>query len=102
MNRILARLQKQSDEDEMTFDEIKQETLEAIKNMKSMTNEWAVRDTLIKFTNWDFYRGEYMAIIDEKIARDICDQLYNYVQGIREFQAEHLYEVADKVSHYAY
>ncbi len=38
-------------------------------------NEWAVRDTLLKFTRWGFWRGgEYMSI-DEQTAKRIVASL---------------------------
>jgi hypothetical protein len=97
----MKRLLRKASDDEMNFDETKQETLQAIKNMSKRTNEWAIRDTLIQFTSWGFYKGQQMAIIDEDVAMNICKQLYNYVKNIGESQENNLYEVYDKVYHYS-
>jgi len=56
----------------------------AISWMSKNTNEWAVRDTLIKFTHFGFYKGNVMASIDEETARKIITQLKEYVKQIED------------------
>lgn len=43
----------------------------------------AKRDTLKEFTNWSFWSGEEMAIIDVEIAKKIADELYEYVEDLK-------------------
>lgn len=94
-----SRLKRLANEDEgdMTFDEIKQEILNVLEDAKSRVNEWSVRDSLTEFTNWGFYKGEAMSIIDMDMAKDICDQLIEYVKSITERQDYALYEIAENL-----
>ena len=62
----------------MSDEEVKQEILDKITNLKNTPNEWSTRDTLKNFTNFDFWRGDEMAIIDIDISIDIANQLYDY------------------------
>ena len=68
-----------TDDDMMTPEEIKQEVLDIIKDLKKNTNTWAARDTLRNFTEWGFWKGDSMASIDIELANEIADELYNYV-----------------------
>ena len=86
--------------DEMSFEEVKEETLQAIEHMKNAVNEWCVRDDLKKFTSWDFYNGSEMAIINVEMARDIAEQLYRYTSTLKANDSE-LDDIYDIVYHYA-
>jgi hypothetical protein len=93
---------KKAEDDDMSFDEIKEVVLQAINNMGKMTDKWAIRDTLKDITSWGFYKGEQMAIVDEKEARNICKQLRDYVTTLNSSHESILMEIADKVERYAY
>ena len=67
----------------MSDEEVKQEVLDTISDMKSRVNEWSVRDTLKHFTSYGFWSGSDMASIDMDIAREIATELYNYVEEFR-------------------
>lgn len=100
MKRLLRK--KAEEEDEMSFDEVKQESLDAIKNMKSRVNEWTVRDILIKLTQYGFYQGEQMASIDENAAREICDQIEKFIKSTNKNDEDILFEIYDKIYHFAH
>lgn len=70
----------EQEEDEMSFREVKAETISAIKNMRKRTNEWSVRDSLKKFTSWGFWKKGEKALIDIKTANEIADELLDYIQ----------------------
>ena len=105
MNRIIDRMYKIANEetdDEFTIEEIFNEIKSSIKYMKENVNLWAIRDTLKKFTEWGFYNGSVMAVIDEKMASDICDQLMQYVDSCyRRKDTNSLDEIYDKIYFYA-
>jgi hypothetical protein len=70
-------------EDMMTDEEVKQEILDKIKELKRSTNSWATRDILKEFTNWGFWSGSSMASIDIEMADQIASELYDYVDSLR-------------------
>jgi uncharacterized protein YjgD (DUF1641 family) len=98
----MKRLKRLAEEDDMTFDEVKEEVIQGINKMESLVNEWSIRDILCKFTEWSFYQGEEMASIDEIIAMDICTQLLKYVNTLTKNDEDILFEIDDKVGRYAY
>lgn len=69
------------DNDLMSDEEVKEEVLDIIKNLKRTTNEWSTRETLKKFTDWGFWSGNSMSIINIETADDITRELYDYVDG---------------------
>lgn len=89
---------------EMTAEEIYAETKQALNNMRSNVNEWAVRDTLMQFTKWGFYNGSAMAALGGEdgmsIARDIVTQALAYLEDIKH-QPGLVGELYDVVYHYA-
>lgn len=98
----MKRLKRLAEEDDMTFDEIKEEVIQGINKMEGLVNEWSIRDILCKFTEWDFYQGEEMASIDEIMAMDICTQLLNYINNLTKRDEDILLKIDDKVGRYAY
>ena len=96
----LRKKAKEENEDEMSFDEIKDEVLSAIEFMKKNTNQWAIRDTLLKFTQWGFYQGPAMVAIDIEMADEICRQLEKYFNEIKN-RKNLVYEIYDVVHHYS-
>ena len=68
--------------DMMTDEEVKEEVLEKIKHLGDTANTWASRDTLIKFTHWGFWSGNVMAIINVKMAKQVAEELYAYVDSL--------------------
>lgn len=95
----MSRLKKIAESDDMSFEEIKEETLQAIKNMQNNVNEWSIRDVLTIFTQFNFYKGEPLTSIDESTAANVCKQLLNYVENIA--NENQIMEVYYKVYHYA-
>lgn len=95
-------IKKANNDDEMSFDEIKEETIQALKNMSHRSNEWAIRDALVTLTSFDFYKGEQMVAIDGTIAKDICQQTINYVNGLTKYNEQNLFEVYDQVYNYSW
>jgi hypothetical protein len=98
----LKKLAEDNDEDLMSFDEAKEETIKALENMESLTNEWSIRDTLKDLTNADFYNGEQMLSLDPTSASEVCRNLLSYVQGLTERDIDILFEIEDKVYRYAH
>jgi hypothetical protein len=84
---------------DMTDEDIKNETIASIKNMRNRVNEWSVRDTLIKFTEWGFYKGSVMVSIDETVAKNICNQLIRFIKN--EAQKQDIQDAYELVYHYA-
>lgn len=82
----LKTFENLDEEELMTDEEVKQEVLDIIKDMKRRVNEWSVRDTLKHFTSYGFWSGSEMASIDIDTAREIATELYDYVE---EFPAGH-------------
>jgi len=75
---------RDSEEDGMMNDEeIKEEVLSIIKDYRSRTNQWAVRDTLKYFTGYGFWSGDEMTSIDIETANKIASELYEYVESFR-------------------
>lgn len=89
---------KEQEEDEMSFKEVKAETISAIKNMRKRTNEWSVRDSLKKFTSWGFWKKGEKALIDIETANEIADELLDYIQTTP--QEQDVYDANDIVDHY--
>ena len=82
MNNTLEEAQKLTSEIvNMVKDEVKDEVLSIIKNLRRTTNQWSSRDTLKCFTSYGFWSGSEMASIDIKIANEIADELYSYVNN---------------------
>ncbi len=83
-------------DDLMSDEEVKQEVLDTISDMKTKVNQWSTRDTLKHFTSYGFWSGEEMSSIDMETAREIATELYNYV---KEFRAGHqnIEEVYDDI-----
>jgi hypothetical protein len=67
----------------MTDEEVKKELLDKIDYMIANVNQWSVRDTLKHFTNYGFWEGDEMAIINPEIAKKIATELYNYVDFLK-------------------
>jgi hypothetical protein len=104
LRKILASMgfYRKAEDDDMSFDEIKEVVLQAIDNMENNVGEWAIRDVLKDITSWGFYKGEQMASVDEIAARKICEQLRNYVSALNPSHESTLMEIADKIERYAY
>jgi hypothetical protein len=81
--------------------EMLKETYSAIENMRKNVNQWSIRDTLLKFTEFGFYKGNVMASIDEQTALDILKQLKVYVNEIRDNE-RNLDEVYSLIHSYSY
>lgn len=94
-----ALREQSNDYDTIPIDDVRKEAIRSILYMCNHTNEWSVRDTLIKFTEWGFYKGRSMVIINEKVAKDICKQLIRFLKN--EAQKKDIWDVYDIVSHYA-
>lgn len=84
---------------DMSLEEVYQETIDAIQNMKNRVNEWAIRDVVRKFTSWGFYSGQELATIDVEKSKDVLNELSQYVEEIK--NDESLFEVYDLVYKYA-
>lgn len=96
MNRIIKAVDQVLSEDELSIEEVRSLLIDNIlPNLSklSMLREWAVRDDLIKLTEWGFYRGDVMAIIDEEIAGNIVRQLIEYVPDAPDFFIKDLYDL---------
>lgn len=91
-----------SDDDDMSFDEVKEETIKALENMKKNNNEWGVRDTLTKLTKLDIYDGDAVDSVSEKDADKICDRFINVVKNMQEDSLDTLCEINEKVCRFAY
>tara|TARA_R110000751_G_scaffold143660_2_gene247220 strand:- start:1102 stop:1419 length:318 start_codon:yes stop_codon:yes gene_type:complete len=72
----------ENEDDMMNDEEVKEEVLSLIQDLKSSTNYWSTRDTLIKFTRFSFWDGGEMASIDIETANDIADKLFRYVKDL--------------------
>jgi|AntAceMinimDraft_18_1070375.scaffolds.fasta_scaffold388452_1 hypothetical protein len=71
----------QDEGDMMSDEEVKDEVLRIITDMKSKVNNWSVRDSLKHFTSYGFWNGGEMASIDIETATEIAEELYNYVES---------------------
>jgi len=91
---------EEDDSDDIDFDEAMAETVDCLNEMKRRVNEWNVRNTLLMFTSWSFYKGDVLSSVDEATAKKIIVQVLNYVDSIHENDIEKLLEVYDIVSHY--
>ena len=68
--------------DQMTTEQMVADLKKVLSKLKGRVNEWSVRDTLMRLTEWGFYRGDAMASIDMDMARDIIKQTLGYVDDI--------------------
>jgi hypothetical protein len=83
---VIKEVKKQTllkEQDEMTPQEVKEELLDEINKMKKTTNQWSTRDTLKKFTEYGFWQGGVMASLDSDTAKEVAEQLYDYVKGLK-------------------
>lgn len=81
--RYLKRFSESFEPDDLMSDEeVKQEVLQRIKDLGETANQWSSRDTLKEFTNWNFWSGDVMVIIDVEIAEKIANELYEYVEDL--------------------
>jgi hypothetical protein len=80
---LISNTDLPQDNDMMTDEEVKKELLDKIDYMIANVNEWSVRDTLKHFTNYGFWQGDEMAIINPEIAKKIATELYNYVDFLK-------------------
>lgn len=75
----------ENEDDMMSDEEVKEEVLSLIQDLKSSTNYWSTRDTLIKFSRfgfWDKGEMEYYSSIDIETANDIADKLFRYAKDL--------------------
>jgi len=63
----------------MSDEEVKEEVIEYVTKLMNTANAWSSRDTLRHFTDWEFWSGQSMVIIDIEIARQICKELLQYI-----------------------
>lgn len=98
------RVLEQNFDGEMTTAEIKDYTIKILKSVLNKTNEWSVRDTLTKLTNFGFYKGSIMASIDENLARDIIVQTLDYLENTfsKDPTIEEIYDVVYSLERYMF
>lgn len=73
---------KEDDSDMMSPEEMKDEMLAKVDQLRNTTNQWSTRDVLTNFTELDFWKGGQMASIDSNTAKEIADALYDYVESL--------------------
>jgi len=67
-------------EGEMTPEEVKQDTIAAVKSIGKHTNELLARDLLKKFTHWDFWKDPALVTVSIPTADKIVSELLDYLQ----------------------
>ena len=92
----------ETNEDEMNFDEVKEEVLTCLQNMRLKVNNWEVRDILKSFTEYGFYNGPEMSNIDPNEAIKICDKIIEFVEDSTEEDEDTLFEIDEKIYNFAH
>ena len=57
----------------MTPEDVRKDTKKALLAMRGAVNEWAVRDTLCKLTEFGFWKGGSFVSLDEDTTRQVVD-----------------------------
>ena len=62
------------DEGDMTPQEVREDTIKALINLRKSVNRWDARDTLKELTKFGFWRKGQMLSIDIEMAKDIASE----------------------------
>ncbi len=77
-----------NDGDDMTHDEMRKDLKKVLPWLQRNVGEWAVRDSLKKFTAWGNWKGGEMFSLDEATARQVVTFLKRELEDLPDFAVE--------------
>lgn len=86
------KIEKLFEDDQMSSEEVKSDTISALLNLRKSVGSWSARDTLKKLASLGFWKKGQYAAIDMNMAREIANAAIQSINN-NEIDVNDVYDI---------